>query len=121
LGAIRENAAQRIVAAMIGNPHMTAGNGKVDTVAMAALENVALKGGAEGVHVAIIPERGMGVAMKTRDGNGRASDAAILWVLKYLGVLGARAAEELADFIEPPVKNTLGHIDGRIVTRESGG
>jgi len=119
LGATRENAAQRIVSAMCSNPEMVAGRGKVDTVGMAALQNVALKGGAEGVHIAILPERGMGVAIKTRDGNARASDAAILWVLKYLRVLGERAASELADHLEPPIKNTLGNVVGRIVTRES--
>ncbi len=121
LGAVRENAAQRIVAAMNAYPDMVAGRGKVDTAGMTALEHVALKGGAEGVHIAILPERGMGVALKTRDGNGRASDAAILWILKYLGVIGAHAAEELADYLEPPVKNTLGNIVGHITTRESGG
>lgn len=121
LGAVRENAAQRIVAAMSANPDMVSGRGKVDTVGMAALENVALKGGAEGVHVAILPERGMGVALKTRDGNGRASDVAILWVLKYLGVISARAVEELTNYLEPPVKNTLGNTVGHISTRESGG
>lgn len=121
LGAVRENAAQRIVSAMCAHPKMVSGSGKVDTVGMAALENVALKGGAEGVHIAILPERGMGVALKTRDGNGRASDAAILWILNYLGVIGTRAAEELADYLEPPVKNTLGNTVGHISTRESGG
>lgn len=120
LGAVRENAAQRIVAAMSTNSEMVGGQGKVDTAAMAALDNVVLKGGAEGVHIAILPERGMGVAMKTRDGNGRASDAAILWVLAYLGVIGPRAADELADFMEPSIKNTLGDRVGRISTRESG-
>ncbi|NQV43451.1 MAG: asparaginase [Rhodospirillales bacterium] len=121
MGAVRENAAQRIVAAMSANPEMVGGRGKVDTAVMAALDSVALKGGAEGVHIAILPEKGMGVAMKTRDGSGRASDAAILWVLKYLGVIGERALEELADHLEPPIKNTLGNTVGHIATRESGG
>lgn len=120
LGAVRENAAQRIVSAMSANPDMVGGRGKVDTVAMAALENVAIKGGAEGVHVAILPERGMGIALKARDGNARASDVAILWILKYLRVTGKRASMELADFVEPPVKNTLGDVVGQIVAREAG-
>jgi L-asparaginase II len=121
LGAIRENAVQRIVSAMCTHPKMVSGSGKVDTVGMAALENVALKGGAEGVHIAILPKRGMGVALKTRDGNGRASDAAILWIMNYLGVMDPRAAEELADYLEPPIKNTLGNTVGHISTRESHG
>lgn len=119
LGAVRENAVRRIVSAMCSHPEMVAGRGIVDSVAMAALENVAIKRGAEGFHIAILPERGMGVALKTRDGNSRASGCALLWILKYLRVLGERAAKELADHLEPPVKNTLGDVVGRIVTRES--
>lgn len=121
LGAVRENAAQRIVAAMCAHPQMVGGSGRLDTVGMAALENVALKGGAEGVHIAILPERGMGVALKTRDGNARAGDTAILWILNYLGAIGSRAAEDLADYLEPPVKNTLGNVVGHISARESSG
>ncbi len=121
MGAVRENAAQRIIAAMTAHPDMVGGRGKVDTAAMAVMDNVAIKGGAEGVHIAILPERGMGVALKTRDGNARASDSAILWVLRYLDVIGDRAATELIDYLEAPVKNTLGNTVGRIITRESGG
>lgn len=119
LGAVRENAVQRIVSAMCSHPEMVAGRGVVDTVAMDVLGNVAIKRGAEGFHIAILPERGMGVALKTRDGNSRASGSAIMWVLRYLRVMGERAARELADHLEPPVKNTLGEVAGRIVTRES--
>ena len=42
---------------------------------------VAIKTGAEGVFVAIIPERRMGLALKITDGAGRASEAAVAALL----------------------------------------
>jgi L-asparaginase II len=50
---------------------------------------VTLKGGAEGVYVAILPERRLGVALKIADGSDRAKDAAIAGLLIWLGVLDA--------------------------------
>jgi L-asparaginase II len=39
--------------------------------------------------VAIVPEKGWGIALKVVDGNGRASEAAIAGLLVRLGVLDA--------------------------------
>ena len=38
---------------------------------------VAIKGGAEAVYVAIVPEKGLGIALKIVDGGYRAAEAAI--------------------------------------------
>jgi L-asparaginase II len=50
---------------------------------------VTLKGGAEAVHIAIIPELKLGVALKIVDGGYRASDSVIAALLVRLGVLQA--------------------------------
>jgi L-asparaginase II len=48
---------------------------------------VALKGGADGAYVAILPEQRLGIALKIVDGGERAKEAAIAAVLIKLGVL----------------------------------
>jgi hypothetical protein len=47
----------------------------------------ALKTGAEGVFVGILPEQGLGIALKITDGATRASEAVIASLLVRLGVL----------------------------------
>jgi L-asparaginase II len=47
----------------------------------------AIKTGAEGVFVAIVPERRIGVALKITDGATRGAECAIAAVLVALGVL----------------------------------
>ena len=57
---------------------------------MRAMEGrVAIKTGAEAVFVAIVPEKGLGIALKIEDGNSRASEAAIVALLTQIGVLDA--------------------------------
>ena len=48
---------------------------------------VAIKTGAEGVFIAIIPEKRLGVAVKIMDGSQRGRDCAIAAILVRLGVL----------------------------------
>lgn len=83
-------AAQQLVAAMVAHPDLVAGEGRACTELMRAMAGrVAVKTGAEGVFVAIIPEKKMGVALKISDGATRASEAAIAAILVGLGVLEA--------------------------------
>lgn len=118
-GAVRETAARRVVSSMTQHPFMVAGTNRIDTVVMQALGNrVALKGGAEGVHIAIVPERGMGIALKAQCGQKRASELAIMWVLQKLGVLDDSTARELNDWVSPLIGNTLGNTVGDISVRE---
>ncbi len=51
-----------------------------------------LKGGAEGVMMGALPERGIGFALKCEDGNGRGVDEAVAAVLHQLGVLPDRVS-----------------------------
>jgi L-asparaginase II len=72
------------------HPLLVAGEGRACSELMAAMDGkVAIKTGAEGVYVAILPEQGLGVALKIEDGATRGSEAAMAAILVRLGVLSA--------------------------------
>ncbi|WP_108485249.1 asparaginase [Oceaniglobus ichthyenteri] len=74
--------------AMLAHPELVAGEGRACTELMRAMNGkVAVKTGAEAVFVAILPELGLGVALKITDGATRASECAITAILVALGVL----------------------------------
>jgi L-asparaginase II len=103
LEAGRRAAAKRVVAAMTANPVLVAGRGRFDTGAMQAGAGAfATKGGAEGVHVAIVPAMGLGVALKVDDGAKRAAEVAMAAILNLLSVLPDGLAKP---FLEAPVVN----------------
>ena len=90
LGRAREDAARRLVAAMVAHPALVAGEGRACTELMEAMDGaVAVKTGAEAVFVAILPARGLGVALKIEDGATRASECAIAALLVRLGAVEA--------------------------------
>ena len=63
---------------MLAHPLLVAGEGRACTELMEAMDGgVAVKTGAEAVYVAILPARGLGVALKIEDGATRASECAI--------------------------------------------
>ncbi|MBM3603159.1 MAG: asparaginase [Alphaproteobacteria bacterium] len=86
----RGQAMRRLVDAMRAHPELVAGHGRACTTLMRAMGGrVAVKTGAEAVFVAILPEQGLGVALKIGDGATRASEAAIVALLIHLGALDA--------------------------------
>jgi len=101
--------AERILRSMIAHPDLVAGTGRACTLLMrAAAGRAAVKVGAEGVYAGMIPERGLGIALKIDDGAGRASETVIAAILDKLGVLDGRARE----FLSAPVRNTVGETVG---------
>ena len=93
---------------MMAYPELVAGEGRACTRLMrAANGKVALKTGAEGYFVAIIPEKKIGVALKITDGATRASNCAIAAILIKLGVLDPKHPEVQA-FINEPTTNWRG-------------
>ena len=87
-GSLREQSAHRLVRAMMTYPELVAGETRACTELMrAAKGRVALKTGAEAFFVAMIPEAGLGIALKISDGTTRASECAIAALLVRLGVL----------------------------------
>lgn len=111
----RADAARRIVLAMAAEPHLVAGEGRFDALAIPAGNGAFVtKAGAEGVHVAIVPKLGLGMALKIDDGAKRAADCAAASVLQILGLLDAQGEETLTRFLESPVPNAAGITVGVI-------
>jgi len=89
-GGRRETAAVRLTRAMAAHPEMVAGEGRACTELMRAMGGrVAIKTGAEGVFVAIAPDKGLGMAVKITDGAGRAAEAVIAALLVRHGLADA--------------------------------
>lgn len=89
-GDARQRAAARLTRAMARHPEMVAGEGRACTELMRAMGGrVAIKTGAEGVFVAIAPDRGLGMAVKIADGAGRAAEAVIAALLVRHGLADA--------------------------------
>jgi L-asparaginase II len=98
-------AAARLTAAMMQHPDLVAGEGQACTKLMRAMDgSVAIKTGAEGVYIAIIPEKRLGVALKITDGATRASECAVAAILVGLGVLRADHPATL-DYMNAPILN----------------
>ncbi len=110
----RSRAAVRLREAMMARPDLVAGETRACTDLMRAMGGrVAIKTGAEGVFVAIIPDLRLGVAVKIADGTTRASEAAIAAVLVKLGVLDADHPATRARMM-PEIRNWRGTLCGRI-------
>ena len=106
-------AAQSLFQAMIAHPELVAGEERACTVLMRAMEGgVAIKTGAEGVFVAIVPEKRLGVALKITDGTTRASECAIAAILVHLGVLD-RGHPSALRYIDASLTNRRGLKVGR--------
>jgi len=109
--------AARVVAqAMMANPEMIAEtSGRWDTELMRAMPGgVVSKAGAEGLACCGIVERGIGIALKSTDGGGRANAAVTYAVLQRLGALSGQAAQALSEWGKPLIRNHRGDIVGRI-------
>jgi L-asparaginase II len=98
-----ESPARRAVGAMRAEPYMVAGRDRVDTAVMEACDQVVVKAGAEGMICAALVDRGLGVALKVRDGASRAVGPALIKLLAALDVLDGSALARLEAFARPPV------------------
>ena len=111
-GDKRDRAMHRLTRAMATYPQLVAGDTSCDTELMRAMDGrVTIKGGAEAVHVGIVPELGLGIALKIVDGSHRASDAMIAALLVRLGVLDA-AHKYTRKRLNAVQKNWLGKETG---------
>lgn len=87
-GSAREQAMAALRNAMMAHPDMVAGETRACTNLMrAAKGRAAVKTGAEAVFVAMLPEKGLGIALKILDGGVRASEAAITGLLRRHGAI----------------------------------
>ena len=114
----RGRALERIRRAMMTFPRMTGGSGRLSTELMeAAPGKLCAKGGAEGLECLGLPASGLGVAVKSEDGNARALGPAVLSLLDQLGALGAAELEKVASLRRPLVRNVVGLEVGRLEAR----
>ena len=96
----------RVAAAMRGHPELIRGPLATDTRVMKALPGWIAKGGAEGLLCASGPD-GLGIALKTGDGNGRALGPATAAFL-------ARMKLDLSDLAVVPLANSRGERVGEV-------
>ena len=99
----RQTAMVRLWQAMVAHPELM----------RACSEPVALKTGAEGFFIAILPNRGLGVALKITDGTTRASECTITALLVRLGVLAADHPTAKR-YMNAPIRNWRGLTTGMI-------
>jgi L-asparaginase II len=102
------DAGPRVSAAMRAHPELIRGAGAADTVLMQDVPGWTAKGGAEGLYCAVSRD-GLGIALKTDDGSGRALGPAVAAFLAGLGV-------EVPTLAIAPVSNSRGERVGEIVT-----
>jgi L-asparaginase II len=87
---VRGQAQTALRQAMMAHPALVAGETRACTELMRAMNGrAAVKTGAEGVYTAILPEHGLGIALKITDGATRAAECAITALLVKFGLLDA--------------------------------
>lgn len=114
-GGDHAEALKQIRDAMMAHPEMVAGTHRFDTDIMKAFKgNIVAKGGAEGVQCIGVVDKGLGIVVKVEDGNGRATSAVSMEVLKQLGVGNEEIYRQLEAHVVPPVKNIRKEKIGKI-------
>jgi L-asparaginase II len=112
LDATRATAAKRIVAAWKAYPLLVSGTGRACADLMEAAKGRAVvKTGAEAVFMAVLPEQGLGVALKIDDGTTRAAETAMAKILMLFDAADERAPQ-LAKHLNPPIRNWRGDVVG---------
>ena len=97
---------RRLYAAMQAEPFMVAGTERMCTRVMESTSGIAVKTGAEGVFCGVHVESGLAWSLKARDGATRASEAALLWVMRDLGFA--------IDVEVEPIRNHAGVVVGGV-------
>lgn len=105
----RAAACKRMAAAIVAHPFMLAGTGRFCTKALiAARGRAVLKTGAEGVYLAAIPDRKLGIALKVEDGAGRAAEVAMAKLLDLFGGFVDTPRAEIDALVNPTLSNYAG-------------
>jgi L-asparaginase II len=120
-GDARARALQRIGRAMVAEPVVVEGTGRLATdLMLAARGRIVAKSGAEGLLLVGEPATARGIAIKCEDGAMRAMGPAAVELLVVLGVLRPDEAEPLAVHRHPAVADAAGHpvgrLEGRVLT-----
>jgi L-asparaginase II len=115
-------ACRRVVSAMMSQPEMIGGTGRLDTLIMQSLRGrIVSKIGAEGVYSAgVLPspkwKTGLGIALKIEDGDDKRARAVVLIeVLRQLGILDDSNDEKLREYSPLRIKNRQGESVGQVI------
>ena len=109
LSTSRSRAIYRLHQAIRNEPLLIAGHGSmVSELNELAKGAVLAKTGAEGIIIAALPEKGLGVALKVADGSSRARSVALLAILDRLGALSDEMKQGLAQHATPKILNSTG-------------
>ena len=103
---------KRIFDSCIKFPEITGGSKSTNSILTKLSKGrVFFKNGAEGVFVAIIPERKSALAVKIIDGSARAAEVAITGLISQLKIINNDKIEKIK---KRPIKNSTGQIIGRM-------
>ncbi|RWF21719.1 MAG: asparaginase [Mesorhizobium sp.] len=106
---VRAKAAKRLLSACMAEPFLVAGTGRADVALMeAAPDRIFVKGGAEGVYCAALPELGLGIALKCDDGAGRAAEVMVAACIARLLHADKALAAKLIEQAHPPIESRIG-------------
>lgn len=116
----RQARMKQILEAIQSEPHYLSGKDNFCTTMIENLKGRAIvKTGAEGVYAAILPQSGVAIAVKVRDGATRASKAATAFLMKAFGGMTEAEWVRLSDHTEPKITNWAGDIVGKITVPTS--
>jgi len=114
-GDERDHALHRIRTAMTTYPQAVGGATRFSTKLMeSGRGHFVSKGGAEALECIGVAGQGIGIAIKVRDGSGRAIAPAAVALLEHLGMLPNGASDRLAASREPVLKSPIGREVGRL-------
>ncbi len=125
LKGARRAAVERLREAMVRHPDLVAGEGRACTDFMRAAADAAghrgtvAKTGADGVFTAILPARGLGVALKIDDGSTAAAEAVMAGVLTRLGVVSPTDVR-ISSRVSAPIRNRVNTEVGRLQLADLG-
>jgi L-asparaginase II len=109
----RADAIEGLTLAIASNPFMIAGSGRLCTEVMRLTgRRLLVKTGADGVYTAVLPEAGLGIALKIDDGHSEAAQVTLLAVLRHLKALQAEELDRLEARCRMPITNTRGIVTG---------
>lgn len=110
----RDAACVTLREAMMRHPELVSGTQRTcNDLMRAARGKAAVKSGAEGFYVAILPNVKLGIALKIEDGATRASAAAMAALLVRCGAIDAEASG-LTSYLNGPVKSFNQELVGTI-------
>jgi L-asparaginase II len=115
LSPVRAAAAQRLLRACAQKPWHVAGTGRFCTEIMQIFgARVFVKTGAEGVYCGVLPEQGLGIALKCDDGAGRAAQAIMAAMIARFLPMSDAERQALAPFMQPVLRNWNGFEVGGV-------